>query len=238
VLAAYGEGLAAVEARLRSLGFAVTTRLKTTGTLIDKLRREHGMKLKSVQDIAGARIIVRGSRRDQDEAVARVVATFAAAPKPPTVRDRRVQPSSGYRAVHIVVFEGRLPVEVQIRTNQQDLWAQTFERLGDRWGRAIRYGGLPDEPDTIALDGDPATTRRQVVQVMQRLSDEIDRVERARLDGLDVEQSMIMHSSDRDDEEFLALTTDQRESRALIAGLEADLTDTLILLLRYATQEA
>jgi len=238
VLAAYDEGLAAVEARLRSLGFAVTTRLKTTGTLIDKLRREQGMKLKSVQDIAGARIIVRGSRRDQDEAVARVMASVAAASKPPTVRDRRVQPSSGYRAVHVVVFESGLPVEMQVRTQLQDLWAQVFERLGDRWGRAIRYGGLPDEPDAIALDGNPRMTRRHVVQGMQQFSDEIDRVERARLEIMDVEDDMIMQWGDPTSQQYLALAGDAQELRAAIDGLEAELTRRLMLLVRYATQEA
>src|SRR5262249_55384741 len=78
-----------VKGRLRSRGYAVTGRLKTAGTLIDKLRREQGMKLKGVQDVAGARIVVRGTREGQDDAVADVVSTFSYSDKPPRVRDRR-----------------------------------------------------------------------------------------------------------------------------------------------------
>jgi len=188
VLDVYEHALGIVRARLHDLGFEVTTRLKTTGTLVDKLRRERGMKLKSVQDIAGARIVVSGTRQNQDEAVARIVETFAAAHRPPVVRDRRVQPSSGYRAVHVVVFEDGLPVEVQVRTDLQDLWAQGFERLGDRWGRAIRYGGEPDEPDAVALTGNPAITRRYVVHMVQQLSDAIARAETVTLNVLAVER--------------------------------------------------
>jgi len=238
VLRAYEDALRTVRVHLLGLGFTVTGRLKTIGTLVDKLRREPGMRLKSVQDVAGLRIVVPGTRRDQDEVVARVVAAFAAEAKPPVVRDRRILPSSGYRAVHVVVFESRLPVEVQVRTKQQDLWAQVFERLGDRWGRTIRYGGFPDEPDMIALEGDPPVTRRQVVQRMQRLSGEIDRFERVKLAMLDVEDGLAAYSGDRDDEEYFALATDWRESRAAIAEGEASLSDTLTSFLRYATQEA
>jgi ppGpp synthetase/RelA/SpoT-type nucleotidyltranferase len=35
------------------------------------------------------------------------------------------------------------PIEIQVRTPLQDLWAQTIERLADRVGRAIRYGERP-----------------------------------------------------------------------------------------------
>jgi ppGpp synthetase/RelA/SpoT-type nucleotidyltranferase len=79
------------------------------------------MKLKGVQDVAGVRIVVPGSRRDQDAAVARIRSAFAAASKPPTLRDRRVAPSSGYRAVHVIVFECGLPVEVQVVTGGRRL---------------------------------------------------------------------------------------------------------------------
>lgn len=142
VLHVYEAALSSVRIELEALGFAVANRLKTTSTLVEKLHRERGMKLTRVQDVAGARVVVRGTRIDQDEAVASIVAVFAGAAKPPQIRDRRSKPSAGYRAVHVIVFPGNLPVEVQVRTELQHLWAQVFERLGDAWGRAIRYGGL------------------------------------------------------------------------------------------------
>ena len=65
---AYQAALDQVEARLRQLGFQATTRVKTTGTLVDKLRREHGLKLKAIHDLAGARIVIDGGRLEQDRA--------------------------------------------------------------------------------------------------------------------------------------------------------------------------
>lgn len=57
----------------------------------------------------------------------------------------------GYRAVHVIAKVDNIPVEVQFRTELQDLWAQVFERLADGWGRQIRYGGEPD-PDVRSED--------------------------------------------------------------------------------------
>jgi ppGpp synthetase/RelA/SpoT-type nucleotidyltranferase len=233
VLAAYDEALAAAQARLEGLGFAVTGRLKTTGTLIEKLRREKGMKLKGVQDVAGVRIVVRGTRREQDEAVARIVTAYSGQPKRPHVTDRRAKPSSGYRAVHVVVSECGLPVEVQVRTELQDLWAQVFERLGDRWGRAIRYGGEPDKPDARAF----GMTRLDVVDAMQEFSDQIERVERMRSAMVDVELGLMRYVGETDADEYQALVTDDEETRSAVARLEGNLRRTLEVLGRYAIQE-
>jgi hypothetical protein len=77
--------------------------------------------------------------------------------------DRRVNDSHGYRAVHLVPKIGRCSVEIQLRTMWQDTWAQLMESYGDAWGRAIRYGGDPDEPGVIVTESDPPMTRRQAV---------------------------------------------------------------------------
>jgi ppGpp synthetase/RelA/SpoT-type nucleotidyltranferase len=61
----YQAELDSVEERLRDLGFPATTRVKTTGTLVDKLRRTN-LSLASIQDFAGARIVIDGTRYDQD----------------------------------------------------------------------------------------------------------------------------------------------------------------------------
>jgi ppGpp synthetase/RelA/SpoT-type nucleotidyltranferase len=172
VLGAYQDALDTVETDLATIGYQPTTRLKTTGTLIEKLRRETGMKLKGVQDVAGARIITTGSRADQDEMVQKIVATFKNETRPPRVKDRREEPSAGYRAVHVIVTVDGVPVEVQVRTLNQDLWAQIVERLADRWGREIRYGGSPPEPQMpapIATFG----TRTDFLRWLVELSDSI-----------------------------------------------------------------
>jgi hypothetical protein len=136
------------------------------------------------------------------------------------------------------VFESGLPVEVQIRTELQDLWAQVFERLADRWGRSIRYGGEPDEPDAVALDGPPPITRAEVVQFVQQFSDQIDNIERTQVDVLDVEDDQALYVGDQDEPEYQALATDRTESRARLAQLEETMRLTLQTLVRYATREA
>jgi ppGpp synthetase/RelA/SpoT-type nucleotidyltranferase len=175
-LAAYDDVKDAVRSRLAELGYEASARTKTTSTLVDKLRREKGAKLANVQDIAGCRITVEGTRLDQDAVVARISEAFAEARRQPKVIDRRERPSFGYRAVHVVVFVDGLPVEIQIRTQLQNLWAQLTERLGDVWGRAIRYGGEADEPDTVVWG---QVTRAHVVALVAALSELIASIEHA-----------------------------------------------------------
>jgi ppGpp synthetase/RelA/SpoT-type nucleotidyltranferase len=147
---AYQAVLDQVEQRLGELGFQATTRVKTTGTLLDKLRRDPTLKLRSIHDLAGARIVIDGNLNDQDQAKTDIIEAFVSCPRPPIVKDRRERPSHGYRAVHVIVFPENLPVEIQIRTDLQNGWAQFTEYLGDRWGRGLRYGLGPDEPDALA----------------------------------------------------------------------------------------
>jgi len=153
------------------LGFQLSARpAKTTGTIIDKLRRMPRLKLSEMQDIAGARIVAEMRRDEQDRLVEQITACFDDC----KVVDRRAAPSFGYRAVHVVVkVEGR-PVEIQVRTRLQDLWAQIVERLADRLGRGIRYGEPPLEP-TQHLGG---MTRQEFVDRVMKLAEEVEVVER------------------------------------------------------------
>ncbi|MGH3157770.1 MAG: hypothetical protein ACRDNF_14495 [Streptosporangiaceae bacterium] len=109
-----------VEAKLQGLGYQATTRVKTTGTLRDKLRRSPHLPLKTVHDVAGARIVIDGDREEQDQVAGRIMQAFADCPKAPEPVDRRERPSHGYRAYHVIVYEDGVPVEVQIRTKLQD----------------------------------------------------------------------------------------------------------------------
>ena len=144
-----------------------------------------------MQDLAGARLVVEGSRLAQDEAVAEIVKGLSIGDKRPEVDDRRSEPSSGYRAVHVIVTMDGLPVEIQVRTELQDLWAQAYERLGDRWRRAIRYGGEPDDPDASATPQiNPVITRAMIIRYMQALSEQIDNVEIAGANILRIEAVM------------------------------------------------
>lgn len=168
VLLPYDRALMVTSVQLKSIGLDATTRLKTSGTIIDKLRRERTIDLKHIHDLAGARIVRPMTLDQQDEVAARIVALFPGS----ELLDRRKDPSSGYRAVHVIAHVEGCPVEIQLRTHYQDTWAQTMEYLGDLWGRAIRYGGEPDDPDSRdrATEG---PTRRELVQRIKRLGGEL-----------------------------------------------------------------
>jgi Region found in RelA / SpoT proteins len=184
-----------VQERLQRLGFEATTRVKTTGTLVDKLRRTH-LSLKDIQDLAGARIVIDGGRLDQDRAVRRIVQAFRECPKPPIVTDRREKPSYGYRAVHVIVYEDSMPMEIQIRTELQDTWAQISEKLGDIWGRGIRYGQAPDMPHSPVRLG-PLSTRGEVVAYLQKLSEALDILESVEAKVVQLRQHVLaQHATD------------------------------------------
>jgi ppGpp synthetase/RelA/SpoT-type nucleotidyltranferase len=111
---------------------------KSTRSISDKLRRE-SLRLTQMQDIAGCRIIV-SDVVAQDEVMGRVAQAFEEA----SVVDRRKSPSHGYRAVHAIVRQGAIPVEIQIRTELQHKWAQLSEKLSDVIDPSIKYGGGSD----------------------------------------------------------------------------------------------
>jgi hypothetical protein len=82
--------------------------------------------------------------------------------------------------VHLVPRVGQIQVEIQIRTELQDSWAQIFERLADFWGRGIRYGQDPENPEARVRSADTIYSRRDSVQLLMRLSDSIFDLERTR----------------------------------------------------------
>jgi Region found in RelA / SpoT proteins len=167
-----------VESKLRGLDIQATTRVKTTGTLIDKLRRQPDLPFSVIRDIAGARIVIDGGRLEQDQVTDRIIQEFTSCPKPPKLIDRRERPSHGYRAVHVVVFEEGTPVEIQIRTKIQDTWAQITEKLGDAWGRGLRYGLGPDQPELPVDPANPdSVTRGNVIDSLATFSDSVAQIE-------------------------------------------------------------
>lgn len=134
----------------RGVELTASSRLKTTGPIIDKLRRT--TRLSTMQDIVGYRIVGDLTLRQQDELVAELKKCFSGA----RVVDRRARPMFGYRAVHVIADVDGFPVEILVRTLVQDRWAQTMERYGDAYGRELRYGELPpslgvDERKLVAL---------------------------------------------------------------------------------------
>lgn len=116
---------------------------KSTSSVVDKLKRE-SIRLSQIQDIAGCRLIAKDMAA-QDAAVAILKATFPEA----FVVDRRVNPSYGYRAVHIIVKTGGRHIEIQVRSKLQHLWAEYSEKLSDVVDPKVKYGGGPEAVSTI-----------------------------------------------------------------------------------------
>lgn len=111
---------------------------KSTGSLIEKLRRE-SIRLSQVQDIAGCRVVVADITEQESIAVALLFMWPGA-----SVIDRRADPSHGYRAVHIIAKTSGKLVEIQVRTLLQHLWAELSEKLSDVFDPDIKYGGGHD----------------------------------------------------------------------------------------------
>jgi ppGpp synthetase/RelA/SpoT-type nucleotidyltranferase len=212
----YQAELDTVEERLRRLGFQATTRVKTTGTLVDKLRRTN-LSLASIQDFAGARIVIDGTRQEQDQAVNRIMDAFQDSPKAAQRIDRRERPSYGYRAVHVIVYTESVPVEIQVRTKLQDAWAQISEKLGDTWGRGLRYGLGPDQPDQPADPAAPdSPTRAQVVEVLAGMAETISELEQAQLSlAATYDPQIAVNQAKRDELEARLASLVERQHDAL-----------------------
>jgi ppGpp synthetase/RelA/SpoT-type nucleotidyltranferase len=116
------------------LGLAATGRpAKSTSAIVAKLKRET-IRLSQMQDIAGCRVVVE-SVDHQD----RLTDLFREIGKT-VIIDRRLNPSHGYRAVHVIVEARDRFVEIQIRTLLQHIWAEFSEKLSDMRGSDIKYG--------------------------------------------------------------------------------------------------
>jgi len=184
ILDYYEELLNTVCDSLTEIDLTPTYRVKTTGTLVEKLQRDRGMQLSRIQDVAGARVVLDGDRSEQDTLVKKICSLFLHFPRQPDIIDRRASPTHGYRAVHVIAYPDRFPVEIQVRTYFQDIWAHIFERIADQWGRQIRYGEPPDLPSsegkTTTLRRKTVEFRREIVDVLMLISKSIDSVERTR----------------------------------------------------------
>ncbi|MGZ9261955.1 MAG: hypothetical protein ACXW6V_20990 [Candidatus Binatia bacterium] len=167
---------------------------KSTSSIADKLRRE-SIRLSQVQDIAGCRVIV-ADVFVQDLTIATLRETF------PNIRvmDRRMNPSHGYRAVHLIVTTQGASVEIQVRTSLQQLWAELSERLADVVDSNIKYGG-----------GDP--------QVNQLLSVESEMI--AKLEGFEKDFSLLP------DETTEAHNSKIRQIQEGTTRMKADLAERL-----------
>jgi putative GTP pyrophosphokinase len=104
---------------------AVTQRLKKSTTIVEKLHREAGLNLARMQDIGGCRMVV--ETLDHLRLVESEVGKLWG-PAVDHTKDYIVSPrESGYRAVHLIVIEAGLQIEIQLRTEQMHRWAVLVE---------------------------------------------------------------------------------------------------------------
>lgn len=135
--AGYEEVLAVIR---NTLGSEPTGRpAKSTSSIVEKLQRE-SIRLTQIQDIAGCRLVVPDATA-QETTISELVSALAQV----RVVDRRTHPSHGYRAVHLIAIADGKPIEIQIRTLLQHLWAELSEKLADVFEPAVKYGGGPDD---------------------------------------------------------------------------------------------
>jgi hypothetical protein len=147
----------------------VSQRLKREDRIVRKLTRFPDMGLEVMDDIGGCRVVV-PTLTDLRALEAHVVSEWQ--DEIDARRDYVTSPKaeSGYRAIHIVVrrstglavFPEDLPVEVQLRTIHQQVWADNVEAIE----------GLTGEPLKDAR-GDPATVEgfRVLAEALARLDE-------------------------------------------------------------------
>src|SRR5688572_12947968 len=111
---------------------------KSTLSIVEKLKRE-SIRLSQMQDVAGCRLVVSDILEQR-----RVVEVLSQGFEKVTIVDRRERPSHGYRAVHVIAFVEGKPIEIQVRTALQHLWAELSEKLSDLIDPSIKYGGGED----------------------------------------------------------------------------------------------
>lgn len=118
----------------------VSQRLKRFGTMVDKLRRHPTMSLTTMEDIGGLRAIL-PDQADAYRAFRRLKRRWEWTRE----RDYVTEPKDdGYRALHLIVWKRGWPVEIQLRTPNQDQWAQSAESLTRVLGRGLKFGEQVD----------------------------------------------------------------------------------------------
>lgn len=151
-------------------------RPKSNQSIIEKLRRQ-STRLSQMQDIAGCRLVVEGPMQ-QRQLLESLLSRFPGA----EIHDRRAKPSNGYRAVHLVVQHvDEQHVEIQLRTELQDLWAQCSERLADLHGIEVKYGGGPPEISALLTRLSEFVAEIERLQMLASPNAVADRVREAEL---------------------------------------------------------
>ena len=140
----FGKAYEAVLRTIHQCGQSPTGRpAKSTLSIVEKLQRE-SIRLSQMQDIAGCRVVVDNIVK-QERLVESLRDVFPGA----SIIDRRDNPSYGYRAVHVIAEISGKPIEIQVRSSLQHLWAELSEKSSDVLDPTIKYGGGPEVWRTV-----------------------------------------------------------------------------------------
>jgi putative GTP pyrophosphokinase len=156
----YVESYRYVEAVLAdTMGLKVSGRpSKSTVAIIEKLKRET-IRLNQIQDIAGCRVVV-PNLAIQDHLVENMRVLLSEV----EIDDKRLKPTNGYRAVHVIAIKNGRPVEIQVRTALQHVWADLSEKVADEFGQSIKYGVGDDSAIAFLQSLSDATARLDLVR--------------------------------------------------------------------------
>lgn len=138
-------------ARTASVEAHITSRHKRVERIARKLARPNSASLPRMQDIAGVRAVVQtldDLRRLEDRIRDQYVEERRTSGAITYAVDYIEQPrSSGYRALHLVIVYNGLPVELQLRTQLQQDWADMVEEVSRMIGVEMKA-----EDDTVDAD--------------------------------------------------------------------------------------
>jgi hypothetical protein len=140
-----GVDVGAASPLVSSFILSAAARPKTAAAIVAKLVRGR-TRLSQMQDIAGGRIVVPlpGIQDTFRDGLLEAHRQLAAAEA--HVTDTRAEGDAlGYRGLHVVLRAVRYPVEIQIRTPAEQLWAQVVEGVDRRFGWDLKHGNGPPE---------------------------------------------------------------------------------------------
>ena len=119
----------------------VGQRLKRFDRILDKLTRFPTMRLSQMEDVGGCRAVL-ATPAEVDAVAARVRRKWDVVTESDYRHDAK---DTGYRGLHVVVLRRERLIEVQLRTEREQYWAEVVERTSSRTGFALKDGEGPEE---------------------------------------------------------------------------------------------